>query len=69
MQYAVARLSGILRKAEAGEVTAEGLDYELLADADQVLLTMLEFGPAVQKAADQNEPSVITNLMIQLAAI
>ena len=29
--------------------------------------TMLEFGPTVQRAADQNEPSVITNLMIQLA--
>lgn len=28
---------------------------------------MLEFGPALQRAAEQNEPSVITNLMIQLA--
>ena len=28
---------------------------------------MAEFGPAVQRAAEQSEPSVITNLMIQLA--
>jgi arginyl-tRNA synthetase len=68
VQYAVARLAGILRKAEYnGNIDAESLDFELLSDADQVLLTMLDFGPAVQRAADQNEPSVITNLMIELA--
>jgi arginyl-tRNA synthetase len=68
VQYAVARLSGILRKAGVdGVVTADGVDFALLADADQVLLTMLEFGPALQRAAEQNEPSVITNLVIQLA--
>ena len=31
------------------------------------ILTMLEFGPSLQRAAEQNEPSIITNLMIQLA--
>jgi arginyl-tRNA synthetase len=68
VQYAVARLSGILRKAGVeGEISADGIDFELLADADQVLLTMLEFGPALQRASEQNEPSIITNLMIQLA--
>jgi arginyl-tRNA synthetase len=67
VQYAVARLSGILRKAGDGTVDPATINYDLLADADQVLLTMLEFGPTVQRAADQNEPSVITNLMIQLA--
>jgi arginyl-tRNA synthetase len=68
VQYAVARLAGILRKAEFDDtIDPATIDYELLADADQVLLTMLEFGPAVQRAADQNEPSIITNLMIQLA--
>ena len=72
VQYAVARLSGILRKAGVGgnvegEVSADGIVFALLEDADQVLLTMLDFGPAVQRAAEQNEPSVITSLMIQLA--
>ena len=68
VQYAVARLSGILHKAEASEeIELADIDFSLLADADQVLLTMLDFGPTVQRAAAQNEPSVITNQMIQLA--
>lgn len=70
-QYAVARLAGILRKSDveldATSTLLEGIDWENLADADDVLLTMAEFGPAVQRAADQSEPSVITNLMIQVA--
>lgn len=70
VQYAVARLASILRKAgvdpdaaPAGEVA-----WELLADAEDVLLTMAEFGPAVRRAADLSEPSVVTNLTIQIAA-
>jgi arginyl-tRNA synthetase len=39
----------------------------LLADADAVLLSMLEFGPAVRRAAEQSEPSVVTNVMLQVA--
>ena len=31
------------------------------------LLSMLEFGPAVRRAAEQNEPSIVTNLMIGIA--
>ena len=67
VQYAVARLSSILRKAGDDGRDLAAVDWDLLKDADQVLLSMLEFGPAVQRAADQNEPSVITNLMIDLA--
>ena len=67
VQYAVARLSSILRKAgESPDL--EAVDYSLLADADAVLLKMLDFGPALQRAVDQNEPSVITNLMIEIAS-
>lgn len=66
VQYAVARLSSILRKA--GETPdLETIDFALLADADSVLLKMLDFGPAVRRAAEQNEPSVITHLMIEIA--
>jgi arginyl-tRNA synthetase len=74
VQYAGARLAGILRKAGAdGErasdpATLASVDFGQLDDADRVLLAMLEFGPAVQRASDQNEPSIITNLMIQLAS-
>lgn len=68
VQYAVARLSGILRKADSESgVTTQGLDFELLADADQVLLTMLEFESTLVRVTEQNEPSVLTGLMIQLA--
>ena len=74
VQYAGARLSGILRKAgEDGEraedpKTLGHVDFSLLADADRLLLAMLEFGPGVERAAHQNEPSIITNLMIQIAS-
>lgn len=71
VQYAVARLASILGKSDvdldATTTLLEGVDWEHLADADEVLLTMAEFGPAVQRAAEQSEPSVITSLMIQLA--
>ena len=71
VQYAVARLASILEKSgvdlDATTALLEGVDWEHLADADEVLLTMAEFGPAVQRAAEQSEPSVITNLTIQLA--
>ncbi|MDH4017319.1 MAG: arginine--tRNA ligase, partial [Actinomycetota bacterium] len=73
VQFAVARLSGILRNADrldddGGEgFGSSDVDWALLEDAEQVLLTMLEFGPAVERASAQNEPSVITSLMIDLA--
>lgn len=70
VQYACARLSSILRKADAQDdvdTLLHGIDYRLLADAEDVLLSMHEFGPSLQRAATQSEPSVITNLMIQVA--
>ncbi len=67
VQYAVTRLASILRKADVDLGDLGEVDYSLLADADQVLLSMLDFGPSVQRAAAQNEPSIITNLMIQIA--
>ena len=71
VQFAVARLSGILRKAggdnDNSDEIRQDVDWSLLEDAEQVLLSMLEFGPAVERASLQNEPSVITGLMIDLA--
>jgi len=67
VQYAVARLSSILRKAGADSEQVGDIDFELLADAREVLLTMLEFGPALERASEQNEPSVITGLTIRIA--
>lgn len=70
VQYAYARLASILRKAgvtDDGDSLCDEVDFGLLADADGVLLQMLDFGTAVQRAAEQNEPSIITNLMIDIA--
>ena len=67
VQYAHARLASILRKAEELPSVQEPIDWELLADADKVLLSMLDFGPMLQRAAEQNEPSVLTGLLIQIA--
>ncbi|MBX3464024.1 MAG: arginine--tRNA ligase [Planctomycetes bacterium] len=67
VQYACARLASILRKVEAPVPPPEAVDFALLADAERVLLTMLDFGPAVQRAAEQSEPSIVTTQVIALA--
>ena len=67
VQYACARLSGILRKAEQAVPDASKIDFAQLADAERVLLTMLDFGSAVQRAAEQSEPSIVTAQVIALA--
>ncbi|MEZ5966456.1 MAG: arginine--tRNA ligase [Planctomycetota bacterium] len=68
VQYAVARLSSILRKAE-GDVpaTPADIDWALLADAEHVCLSLLEFGPTLQRAVDACEPSELTTFLIRLA--
>ena len=67
VQYACARLSSILRKVEMPVPDVTSIDFRLLADAERVLLTMMDFAPAVQRAASQSEPSVVTNYTIALA--
>ncbi|MBI5852905.1 MAG: arginine--tRNA ligase [Planctomycetes bacterium] len=71
VQFAAARLSGILRKSDvaldAGAELGATLDWNLLADAEEVLLTMLDFGTTLERAADQSEPSIVTGFTIQLA--
>ena len=72
VQYAAVRLASILRKAEAQGHGWSGdtgsVDWSLLADARQVLLTMQEFGPALQRAAEKSEPSTLTQLLIRIAS-
>ncbi|MCB9879200.1 MAG: arginine--tRNA ligase [Planctomycetes bacterium] len=67
VQYAVARLSSILRKVDAPVPATDQVDFALLADAERVLLQMMEFGNAVRRAAEQSEPSVVTSFAIALA--
>ena len=67
VQFACARLSSILRKAEAPVPKIEAIDCALLADAERMLLTMMDFGTAVQRAAEQSEPSHVTGHTIALA--
>jgi arginyl-tRNA synthetase len=67
VQFACARLASILRKVEMPVPPIEAIDAGLLADAERVLLAMLDFGPAVQRAAEQSEPSVLTGQLIHIA--
>ncbi len=70
VQYAVARLTSILAKAgvDPDDTSLHAdVDYAQLADADGVLLSMMEFGTAVDRAAAQSEPSVITTFAIRVA--
>ena len=67
VQFACARLASILRKVEVPVPAASKVDFALLADAERVLLVMMEFGSAVQRAAEQSEPSIVTGHTIALA--
>jgi arginyl-tRNA synthetase len=67
VQYAVARLTSILSKAGDVPASPDGVDFEQLADAEQVLLSMLEFGPVLARAEAESEPSHLTALMLQVA--
>ena len=67
VQYACARLSSILRKVEVPVPASDKVDFALLADAERVLLVMMDFGTAVQRAAEQSEPSAVTTHAIALA--
>lgn len=67
VQYACARLGSILRKVEQPVPPVATVDFALLADAERVLLTMMDFGAAVQRAAEQSEPSHVTAHTIALA--
>jgi arginyl-tRNA synthetase len=67
VQFACARLSSILRKVDAAVPSVDAIDCELLADAERVLLVMMDFGTAVQRAAEQSEPSHVTAHTIALA--
>lgn len=68
VQYAVARLSSILRKA-GDDVPQEptDVDWALLADAEHVCLSLLEYGSTLQRAVDHSEPSELTTFLITLA--
>lgn len=66
VQYAGARLASILRKA--GGAPTGPVAWQALADADSVLLTMLEYGPTLQRVLDKNEPSILTGLTTRLAS-
>lgn len=67
VQFACARLSSILRKVESPVPAPGAVDFSLLADAERVLLVMMDFGTAVQRAAEQSEPSHVTGHTIALA--
>jgi len=67
VQFACARLSSILRKVEVPVPAPGDVDFALLADAERVLLVMLDFGTAIARAAEQSEPSIVTAHTIALA--
>lgn len=67
VQYAVARLSSILRKAEQAPPAQDEVDWALLADAEHVLLSMLDYGPTLERAVLLSEPSELTSLLIKIA--
>ncbi len=67
VQYACARLASILRKVGTQVPAIDEVDCALLADAERVLLVMMDFGTAVQRAAEQSEPSHVTAHTIALA--
>jgi len=70
LQFAHARLAGILGKAPEGcEPALENVDFSLLHEAEtQALIKAIgEFLPKIRQAAEQNEPSVISRYVLDLA--
>jgi arginyl-tRNA synthetase len=67
VQYACARLSSILRKVGVPVPAPDAVDFERLHDAERALLVMMDFGAAVQRAAEQSEPSFVTGHVLALA--
>ena len=69
VQYAGARLSGILRKAarEGLEPADPGEDLSLLADAREVVHALGSWGDVLERALRENEPSQVTGYTVRLA--
>ncbi|MCO5168389.1 MAG: arginine--tRNA ligase [Planctomycetes bacterium] len=68
LQFAHARLAGILRRSEA-PVTADGVDWALLGDpeAQALIKTIADFPDRVRQAAEEYEPSLISRYLLDLA--
>ncbi len=69
VQYAGARLSGILRNAarEGLEPAGPGEDLSLLADAREVVHALGSWGDSLGRALKENEPSQVTGYTVRLA--
>jgi arginyl-tRNA synthetase len=69
LQYAHARQASILRKY--GQPVPADIDFALLADPEEFELTRAldEFPAIVERAADEYEPSLISNYLLELIAI
>jgi len=69
VQYAHARVSSILRKA--GQEAEPGADFSLLSLPEEWALVRLveDFPARIQAAAENREPSVIANYLLELCAL
>jgi len=68
VQYAGARLCGILRNAALQGVEPDpGADLSLLGDARETLHCLGAWGETLERAVRENEPSVVTGHTIRLA--
>src|SRR5690606_15187168 len=68
LQFAHARLAGILRRHEEA-IAAEGIEWRALGDpeAQALIKTIADFPDRVRQAADEYEPSVIARYLLDLA--
>lgn len=68
LQYAHARLAGILRRSEQ-PIAADGVDWALLGDpeAQALIKTIADFPDRVRQAADEYEPSLVSRYLLDLA--
>lgn len=68
LQYTHARCCAILRKADRAAPTADGIDTSLLADADELLVSLGRFPAALRDTAERGEPSVLSQYLLRLAS-
>jgi len=70
LQYAHARCASILRKAEGLEAAADVDPAPLTADAEWAVARKLsDFADAVARAADGNEPHIVSRYLLDLCAV
>lgn len=71
LQYTHTRLASLIKKHEGDEGESQTINYKLLAIPEEMALVKLmnDFPEVIERAADEYEPSIISNYLLELASL